>query len=100
MVKKAVKTSVKISKAKEEKREPMKILKVLVGYPPVESAKGTALLSQNRQFQYFQVASFLFPVAMGTGATMARDKGRRRGTHEHARFRRNAGKRDTGCFFL
>ena len=75
MVKKAVKTSVKISKAKEEKREPMKILKVLVGYPPVESAKGTALLSQNRQFQYFQVASFLFPVAMGTGATMARDKG-------------------------
>lgn len=69
------KNSVKSVKTKEEKREPMKFTKVLVGYPPVESAKGTALLSQNRQFQYFQVASFLFPVAMGTAATMARDKG-------------------------
>ena len=64
MVKKGEKNSVKLN-----------IQKVLVGYPPVESAKGTALLSQNRQFQYFQVASFLFPVAMGTAATMARDNG-------------------------
>ena len=75
MVKKAVKDSAKPKKIVEEKNSPAKINKVLVGYPPVESIKGTALLSQNRQFQYFQVASFLFPVAMGTGATMARDKG-------------------------
>ena len=75
MIKKLVKTSAKFKKIVEEKREPMKISKVLIGYPPVESAKGTALLSQNRQFQYFPVASFLFPVAMGTAATMAREKG-------------------------
>jgi anaerobic magnesium-protoporphyrin IX monomethyl ester cyclase len=49
-------------------------MKVLVGFPPTLSAKGTPLLSQNRQFQYFDVPTFLFPVAMGTAATMARDK--------------------------
>src|SRR3989338_332261 len=75
MVKKAVKDSAKPKKIVEEKNSPAKINKVLVGYPPVESIKGTALLSQNRQFQYFQVASFLFPVAMGTAATMALEKG-------------------------
>ena len=74
MVKKKLKNSAEIKK-NSESREKIGINKVLVGYPPVESAKGTALLSQNRQFQYFQVASFLFPVAMGTAATMARDKG-------------------------
>lgn len=49
-------------------------MKVLVGYPPTLSKKGTPLLSQNRQFQYFENPTFLFPVVMGTAATMARDK--------------------------
>src|SRR3989344_4104380 len=70
MVKRALKKG-----SKDSNIQKISVDKVLVGYPPVESAKGTALLSQNRQFQYFQVASFLFPVAMGTAATMARDKG-------------------------
>ena len=47
-------------------------MKVLIGYPPTnDKEKGTALLSQNRQFQYFKNPTFLFPVAMGTAATMA-----------------------------
>ena len=75
MTKKAIeKTSSKPKKIKTG-NTPIHVRKVLVGYPPIESSKGTALLSQNRQFQYFQVASFLFPVAMGTAATMAKDKG-------------------------
>ena len=49
--------------------------KVLVGFPPTLSVKGTPLLSQNRQFQYFNNPTFLFPVALATGATMLRDKG-------------------------
>ena len=48
-------------------------MKVLVGFPPTISEKGTPLLSQNRQFQYFEIPTFLFPVVMGTAATMARD---------------------------
>ena len=48
-------------------------MKVLIGFPPTISEKGTALLSQNRQFQYFETPTFLFPVALGTAATMARD---------------------------
>lgn len=48
-------------------------MKVLVGFPPTISQKGIPLLSQNRQFQYFETPTFLFPVVMGTAATMARD---------------------------
>ena len=50
-------------------------MKIAIGYPPSLSDKGTALLSQNRQFQYFHNPTFLFPVALGTGATMLREQG-------------------------
>ncbi len=50
-------------------------MKVIVGFPPTPTEKGTPLLSQNRQFQYFDNPTFLFPVALGTGATMLRDLG-------------------------
>ena len=50
-------------------------LKILIGYPPLLSKKGTALLSQNRQFQFFNNPTFLFPVELGTGATMLKEKG-------------------------
>lgn len=49
--------------------------KVLIGYPPIESKKGIALLSQNRQFQYFNNPTFLFPVVLGTAATMLKQDG-------------------------
>ncbi len=50
-------------------------MKIIVGYPPLYSEKGTALLSQNRQFQYFNNPTFLYPVTLGTGATWLRDNG-------------------------
>jgi len=52
-----------------------KSLKIVVGYPPTLSSKGTPLLSQNRQFQYFNNPTFLFPVSLATGATWLRNEG-------------------------
>ena len=50
-------------------------MKVLVGFPPTQSPLGTPLLSQNRQFQYFEKPTFLYPVVLGTAATMAKKAG-------------------------
>jgi radical SAM superfamily enzyme YgiQ (UPF0313 family) len=50
-------------------------MKILIGYPPTESEKGVALLSQNRQFQWFSNPSYLFPVIMGTAATFLKKEG-------------------------
>jgi len=50
-------------------------MKVLVGYPPTESEKGTALLSQNRQFQWFTNPTYLFPIIPASAATLLKEKG-------------------------
>ncbi len=50
-------------------------MKIFIGYPPTESEKGIALLSQNRQFQWFSNASYLFPVILGSAATTLKKEG-------------------------
>ena len=50
-------------------------MKILIGYPPTESGKGVALLSQNRQFQWFSNPSYLFPVILGSAATLLKKEG-------------------------
>ena len=50
-------------------------MKIFIGYPPTESKKGVALLSQNRQFQWFSNPSYLFPVILGSAATLLKKKG-------------------------
>jgi len=45
-------------------------MKVLIGYPPTKSEKGVALLSQNRQFQWFSNPTYIFPVILGSAATL------------------------------
>lgn len=50
-------------------------MKIIIGYPPTESEKGTALLSQNRQFQWFSNPSYIFPVILGSAATLLKSKG-------------------------
>jgi len=50
-------------------------MKILIGYPPTESEKGTPLLSQNRQFQWFSNPSYIYPVIMGSAATMLKESG-------------------------
>ena len=50
-------------------------MKIMLAYPPIESNKGIPLLSQNRQFQYFNNPTFIFPVVLGTAATMLKKEG-------------------------
>lgn len=49
--------------------------KILIGYPPTPSKKGIALLSQNRQFQWFSNPTRIYPVILAGAATLARDLG-------------------------
>lgn len=42
---------------------------VVVGYPPIESKKGVPLLSQNRQFQYFNAATYIYPMVPAYAAS-------------------------------
>jgi radical SAM superfamily enzyme YgiQ (UPF0313 family) len=44
----------------------------MISYPPLESKKGTPLLSQNRQFQYFQRPTYIYPVVPAQAATLLR----------------------------
>ena len=44
--------------------------RVAIAYPPLKSGKGVALLTQNRQFQWFSRPTYIFPVVPATAATM------------------------------
>ena len=46
-----------------------KDITVVVGYPPIESKKGVALLSQNRQFQYFNAKTYIYPMVPAYAAS-------------------------------
>ncbi len=47
----------------------------MITYPPIESEKGFPLLSQNRQFQWFNNPTLLFPVIPASAATLLDSKG-------------------------
>jgi radical SAM superfamily enzyme YgiQ (UPF0313 family) len=50
-------------------------MRVAIAYPPIVSEKGVPLLSQNRQFQWFNHPTFIYPVVPACAATMARKAG-------------------------
>lgn len=50
-------------------------MKIAIVYPPLPSEKGVALLSQNRQFQWFSRPTYIFPVVPATAATMMKEAG-------------------------
>jgi anaerobic magnesium-protoporphyrin IX monomethyl ester cyclase len=50
-------------------------MKVLIAYPPLPSAKGVPLLSQNRQFQWFNAPTFVYPMVPASAATRAAQAG-------------------------
>ena len=52
-----------------------KILKAVIGYPPIEQDKGTPLLSQNRQFQYFNAPTYIYPMVPAYAASLAKQNG-------------------------
>jgi len=45
-------------------------MKISISYPPIQSEKGVPLLSQNRQFQYFQSPTYIYPVVPAYAATL------------------------------
>jgi len=50
-------------------------MKILIGYPPTESEKGTATLGQNRQYQWFSNPCLIHPIVPATAATMLKQEG-------------------------
>src|SRR5437870_2987513 len=50
-------------------------MKVAVSYPPIDSPKGTPLLAQNRQFQYFNAPTYIYPMVPAYAATMLKQAG-------------------------
>ena len=50
-------------------------MKILVGYVPLPSEKGIPLLSQNRQFQWFNKPTYIYPMVPASAATIAKTDG-------------------------
>lgn len=50
---------------------------IAVGYPPIDSKKGVALLSQNRQFQYFNAPTYIYPMVPAYAASNLQKHGYR-----------------------
>ncbi len=57
------------------KKSARRKIKIVVGYPPIESKKGVPLLSQNRQFQYFNARTYIYPMVPAYAASNLQDKG-------------------------
>jgi radical SAM superfamily enzyme YgiQ (UPF0313 family) len=50
-------------------------MKVVFGYLPIDENKGTPLISQNRQFQYFKEPTYIYPVVPASAATLLERNG-------------------------
>ena len=50
-------------------------MRIAICYPPFRSEKGVALLTQNRQFQWFSRPTYIFPVVPAMAATMLKRAG-------------------------
>ena len=50
-------------------------MKISISYPPLESAKGVPLLSQNRQFQWFNNPTYIYPVVPAYAASLLAARG-------------------------
>lgn len=53
----------------------MDAIKIVVGYPPIKSKKGVPLLSQNRQFQFFNAPTYIYPMVPAYAASNLQNKG-------------------------
>ena len=50
-------------------------MKIFISYPPLISEKGTPLLGQNRQFQWFNSPTYIYPVIPAYLATLLKKNG-------------------------
>lgn len=51
------------------------VTNVCIGYPPFEYNRGIPLISPNRQFQWLQNPTYIYPVISATAATMLKNAG-------------------------
>jgi len=50
-------------------------MKIQISYPPLPNSKGTPLLSQNRQFQWFSESTYVYPMVPASAATLVDQAG-------------------------
>ena len=50
-------------------------MRIAITYPPLENEKGTPLLGQNRQFQWFNSPTYIYPMVPAYAATFLKEKG-------------------------
>ena len=50
-------------------------MKVMITFPPLPSEKGIPQISQNRQFQWFNNPTFIYPVVPASAATLLKQQG-------------------------
>lgn len=50
-------------------------MKISISYPPLSSKKGIPLLTQNRQFQWFNSPTYIYPVIPAYAASLLKSKG-------------------------
>jgi len=51
------------------------MMRVVISYPPLKNKKGTPLLGQNRQFQWFNSPTYIYPMVPAYAATYLKSKG-------------------------
>ncbi len=50
-------------------------MKISIAYPPLNTGKGVPLLGQNRQFQWFNSPTYIYPMVPASAATYLKSKG-------------------------
>ena len=50
-------------------------MKISIAYPPLKNKKGVPLLGQNRQFQWFNSPTYIYPMVPAYAATYLKEKG-------------------------
>lgn len=64
-----------IAKPTAEQREKNQKYKIAISYPPMPDDKGTPCLGQNRQFQWFNNPTFIYPMVPSYAASLLQEQG-------------------------
>jgi len=64
-----------IQKPTAEERAKNGKFKIAISYPPLPSEKGIPLLGQNRQFQWFNNPTYIYPMVPSYAASLLKDQG-------------------------
>jgi len=65
----------KLEKPSKDQRNKNSKYKIVISYPPMPDEKGTPCLGQNRQFQWFNNPTFIYPMVPSYAATLLKDQG-------------------------